>query len=160
MTAKTAPASFDFASLDTVAASNAGAEISIPHPVLTGKKSGLFVTILGKDSDTFREHQRDRADADIKRRSILAKTGEEEPLPTAQQVFDNATNLLVICSTGWRQEVYDDKGEVVDNKPTITFEGKELEFSVKNAKLVFSRLLWVRRKVDEQIDNLENFIKV
>jgi hypothetical protein len=40
----------------------------------------------------------------------------------------------------------------------MTFEGKALDFTVANIKLVLTRLKWLRGQVDASIGNLENFM--
>lgn len=148
----TKPTSLDLASLDTSAACDKGAEIELRHPT-TNEPLGLFVTVLGKDSQIFRDHVKQDVNARIRREALANKRGKDLPPPTAEEAEDKATELLVVCTLGWRQRVEGDKF-----KETITFAGEELAFTVANAKRVYESLLWFRRQVDEAIGDLENFI--
>lgn len=150
-------APLDLASLDTSAASNAGAELELRHPT-TRKPIGIFVGLLGKHGEVFRELVRERQNGAIKKRAAAERMGVEPDLPTAEEIEAEALDLLVACSTGWRTVTKDAKGEIVSDTPTLTFEGKALPFSVPNARLVYSRILWIRQQVDEGVGNLELFI--
>lgn len=147
-----AKTSLDLDSLDTGAACDKGAEIELKHPT-TSEPLGLFVTILGKDSQVFREHVKQDVNARIRREALASKRGKDVAPPTAEEAEDKATELLVICTLGWRQ-----RNEDGTFKDTITYKGEELAFNVPNAKTVYTNLLWFRRQVDEAIGDLENFI--
>lgn len=147
-----AKTSFDLDSLDTGAACDKGAEIELKHPT-TNEPLGLFVTILGKDSQVFREHVKQDVNARIRREALASKRGKDVAPPTAEEAEDKATELLVICTLAWRQ-----RNEDGSFKDTITYKGEELSFNVPNAKTVYTNLLWFRRQVDEAIGDLENFI--
>ena len=147
-----AKTSLDLDSLDTGAACDKGAEIELKHPT-TSEPLGLFVTILGKDSQVFREHVKQDVNARIRREALASKRGKDVAPPTAEEAEDKATELLVICTLGWRQ-----RNEDGSFKDTITYKGEELSFNVPNAKTVYTNLLWFRRQVDEAIGDLENFI--
>ena len=70
---KPAAKAFDLADLDTVKACNAGAEIELKHPV-TLAPVGIFVTVLGKDSDAFRGFMREVVDANLRQKAIGKKS--------------------------------------------------------------------------------------
>lgn len=149
--------SLDLDSLDTGAACDKGAEIELKHPT-TNAPLGIFVTILGKDSQAFREHVKQDVNERIRREALATKRGKDIAPPTAEEAEDKATELLVVCTLGWRQRVDVAEGETEKFKPTITYKGEELAFNVPNAKTIYSNLLWFRRQVDEAIGDLENFI--
>lgn len=144
--------SLDLDALDTGAACDKGAEIELKHPT-TGDSLGLFVTILGKDSQVFRDHVKQDVNARIRREALATKRGKDVPPPTAEDAEEKATELLVICTLGWRQRNSDGTF-----KNTITYKGEELAFNVLNAKTIYTNLLWFRRQVDEAIGDLENFM--
>jgi len=152
------PKFVDLDDLDTGKASDAGAEIELLHPTLK-TPTGIFVGVLGKHSEVFREHIRERTNERIKREAAANKRGKEDETPTAEQVEEKAIELLVLCTTHWRSETRNDKGEVIESKPIIVHRGQELPFTVANAKMLYSRLIWMREQVDEAIGDLENFIK-
>lgn len=140
--------SFDLSSVDTVAACNKGTEIELKHPV-TNEPTGVFWGILGRDSDAYREYFRELANARIRKEVMARKRGKDVEVETVEVAEAKAIELLVSCSTGWRSE----------DKPTLTFKGEELEFTVMNAKTVLEALPWVRRQIEDGIDDLENFMK-
>jgi hypothetical protein len=139
---------FDLGSLNTSKGSDEGAEIELVHPV-TGAPLGVFITVLGKHSEVFREAIRERTNANVRKRALAERRGKEPELPTAERMEADATELLILCTVSWR----------TGDKPTITFEGRELEFNVPNAKLIYEQLIWLRTQVDEAIGSLELFIK-
>jgi hypothetical protein len=128
--------------LDTRAACNAGAVIDIldTHQ----NKTGVKITVLGKDSDAFREMQRENIDA-AKRRAHLARQ-KNKPIPVQTQAEEEAEGirLLVACTLGWEN---------------MTVDGKDLEFNVPNALMVYERFPEVMRQVDAAIGDLELFTR-
>lgn len=151
---KTAVAGLDLAALNTIAACEKGAEIELKHPV-SSAPLGIFVTILGKDSETFRDYVKQETNARIRRQAMATRRGKELEPPTAEEAEERATELLVICIIGWRQKV---EGETDKFKDTITYAGEELAFNVPNAKRLVTELLWFRKQIDEAIGDLENFM--
>ena len=152
------PNAIDLADLDTTAASDKGAEIELVHPT-SQKGLGIFFNILGKDSQVFRDQVKDDANAAIRKEALARQRGKKIDPPTAEEAEEKAINLLTLCTLGWRSETKNDKGEVVDNQPTITIAGEKLSFNANNCKRVYSQFVWIRRQVDEAIGDLENFIK-
>lgn len=139
---------FDLASLDTATASDKGARIAIVHPT-TKEPVGAYITVLGKHSSTFRELVRERINKRIKQESLASRRGKPLEPRTAEQVEQEALEMLVACTLGW------DSGE---GKNYILFQGNKLEFNVQNALLVYTKILPIREQVDEAIGDLENFI--
>lgn len=144
-----APAeAFDLASLDTVAAAAKGAEIELRHPT-KGTGLGIFVTVVGQDSDTFRDAIRERENEARQKRAMAERSGKNAPTLSSEELEDQATDLLIVCTLGWR----------TGNSDTIFFEGEQLKFNVPNARRLYTRLLWMRTQVDAAIGNLSLFIK-
>lgn len=148
----------DISDLDTVAASDAGAEIELVHPT-TNAPLGIFITILGKDSEVFREHVKEQVNASIRKEALATRRGKKVDPPTAEEAEQRAIELLVLCTLGWRSETYGEKKAVIANEPVIVMKGEALPFSVANAKRIYTDSIWIRRQVDEAIGDLENFIK-
>lgn len=159
---KTDGVEFDLAALDTSAASDAGVNIPIVHPI-TKEPVGINIKILGKHSTTFRELVRERINKRVKEESMAAKRGKQLDPKTAEEVEREALEMLVACTVDWETEVFhiDDKGNrVIDEvKPTILFNGERYPFNAKNGLLIYSKMLVIREQVDEAIGDLENFIK-
>ena len=147
----------DIGDFDTAAGSDKGAEIQLLHPT-NQKPLGIFITVLGKDSQIFRDHVKHDVDQQLRKEALAKRRGKNvEPL-TAQDAEDKAVELLVLCTISWRSETYDAKGKVIDNQPVIVSKGESLSFNVANAKRIYSENLWIRRQIDDAIGDLENFI--
>lgn len=151
-------AAVDIGDLDSIDAMNKGVEIELVHPT-TGAKLGIFVTVLGQDSDVFRDAIREKEDEGRRRAAMASRTGQDVPVITSEQLEAQATDMLCLCTVGWRSETYDEKGEVIADKPVIVFKGEELAFNVPNGRILYSRLLWMRKQVDKAIGTLALFIK-
>lgn len=130
---------YDLAQIDLVKASNEGREVEITHPI-TGDPLGMFVRVLGRESDTFREIIQDRIDKQIEQQ---AKAKRRSKPKTVAQGEEEAVELLAACTTGWRG---------------VVLEGKELEFTVANVKMVYKHWAWFRAQVDDAIGDLSGFL--
>ena len=135
----------DLAALDTIKGSNAGFEVSIYNPS-TNEDLGLFITVLGKDSDEFQRVSRAQQK---KRMAKLTKGGFRNPSVPVEEIEQDSIALLAACTKSWMQ----------DGKPTITMDKKELEFSVDNAIALYERFPWIKEQVDVAIGDRANFIK-
>jgi hypothetical protein len=162
------PNAIDLADLDTAKASDKGAEIELLHPTKQ-TPLGIFVTVLGKDSEVFRSQVKSDINAAVRKEAFAKKRGKTIDPMTAEEAEEKAVELLVLCTLGWRSETYeydsngaikleDGKRKVLANEPSITLGGEKLSFSVINAKRVYTDFVWFRRQVDDAIGDLENFI--
>lgn len=134
---------FDLKSLDTVAASNAGAEIELRHPV-TNAPIGVFVSVVGKDSDTYRTFQRLKFNEYLRAEQQAKMRGRQPNQKSAEDYEDDMLSLLVACTRGWRGMVY---------------EGEELAFTAENVRKVYQTQPWIRDQVNEAVGDLGNFLK-
>lgn len=146
----------DIASLDTKEASNKGADIELLAPV-SNAKTGMFISLLGKDSDTFIEHTRNAANERIRKAHMAQKSGKDSEIPTAEAAEEKALELLALCTTGWYQ-VYEEGGET-KKEASLFYKGEWLPFNINNALRLYREQLWIRRQVDTEIGALENFMK-
>ena len=137
----TKKAGFDLASLDTVAACNNPVEVEIKS--VTGQPTGFFISVLGKDSDAYRNIVRGMADESLKRQAM----GKQDAA-TLDKIEKRNIDALVAVTTGWRF------GET----KTAPLDGEELEFNPANVRRLYERLLPVREQVAEAVNDLENFI--
>jgi hypothetical protein len=157
---KTAAKPIDIAALDTSTASDKGAEIELTHPT-TQEPIGLFVTVLGKHSQVFRDIIRERVNTRLREEALAERRGKRIKPPTAEEVETKAVELLVACTTGWRSQLRDEKtGKLIEGteSPNWTLGNEELPYSVANAIRVYTGILWIREQVDNAIGDLENFI--
>jgi hypothetical protein len=138
----TKKATFDLASLDTVAACNKPIEVEIRS--VTGQPTGFFISVLGKDSDAYRTIVRGMADESLKRQAM----GKQDAA-TLDKIEQRNIDALVAVTTGWR----------FGESQTAPLDGEALEFSAGNVQKLYKRLLPVREQVAEAVNDLENFMK-
>lgn len=138
----------DLASLDTVAACDAGAEIELLHPT-TDAPLGIFISVLGRDSRVFKDYTRQSINTRLRKEAVNRKRGRDPEVATVEAAEEDSTAALVACTQGWRT------GDV----KTLLFKGQALPFSPPNALLVYNALPWIKRQVDEGIGDLANFLK-
>lgn len=133
----------DLAALDTIAACNKPIEFELVHPV-SRVGLGVFWSTLGKDSDIYRGRVRAMVDENL-RRSNAGLPGDT----SLSKVEAKSIETLVAVATGWRGP----KGEGV-----VTLGGTDLQFTTENVRKVLTDLPAVREQVQEQVNNLGNFI--
>lgn len=129
--------------VDTVAACNAGAEIEFLHPV-TNQPTGMFVTIVGKDSDIWQQLTNDSIDKERRRQFMAQKKGKVAEPRSKSETDREVVEMLAAGTTGFRDVVLD---------------GEPLPFSEENAIKLYTKRPAFKQQVDEAIANLENFIK-
>ena len=137
----TKAATFDLASIDTIAACNKPHELEIEHPV-TKAKIGVFISLVGKDSDVYRKAIKAMADENIKREAFAQQRGKQD-IPNIDRLERKNIDVLVAATTGWRN---------------VSLDGEVLEFSPDNARKGYERILPVREQVQAAINDLENFM--
>lgn len=133
----------DLSSIDTVAACNTGAEFQLKHPT-TDDKLGVFITVVGKDSDIFREFQRKTFNRYMRDEALAKKKGKDVKIRSAEDLEDDSLDLLVACTLGWRN--------MVD-------AGQEVSFSPDEARRIYKKYPWIRDQVNEAVGDLELFMK-
>lgn len=138
----------DLSSIDTVTACNKGAEFELRHPA-TNEPLGIFWTVLGADSDVFRDYMKESLNARMRKEAMAKKRGRPLEVDTLEDAEQKTIDLLTACSVGWRS------GE----HQTIKFKGEDLPFNVPNARKVLTDMRWIRLQVDDAIGDLENFMK-
>lgn len=131
---------FNLAKLDTIAACNKPIEIEIRDT--DGEPTGVFFSIVGRDSDAVRARMR--------------AIGEEEmqaEITGASQAIDKAErrtiSTLVAATTGWRD----------GDNPTLEWGSDRLEFSPDNAARVYGGILPIRDQVSAALFDISRFMK-
>jgi hypothetical protein len=129
--------------------SNEGVEIELMHPT-TGDGLGMYITIVGRYSETYQAHIKKTANDQINkaRKAGRNKAVEVDQIQLAQ---DRGTDLLVACTTGWR----------TDEGKTMPFHGKHNEYSADAVRELYTSksLPWVRTQIDLAIADDTNFLK-
>lgn len=113
-------------------------EIQIFNPI-TKKPTGIYVTVLSKDSEVYRDLQKKQAHARFKqfgRQRSAALTSEE--------LEEESLQLLVACTKTWRGMAY---------------KGKELDCSPENVRMIYENVSTIREQVDDAIHDRGNFKK-
>ena len=124
---------------DTVAACNKGVEFELDTP--DGSPSGIFWTVLGRDSDAFREYDQDAKNERNRRAQMAFRSGKPLQMDSAQVEEQKQVDLLCVLSTGWRN--------MPDN----------VAFSVPACRDVLTKYPHIRRQVDAFIGDIGNFMK-
>ena len=132
----------DLSSLDTAAACEKGFELELVHPI-TKEPLGSFITVVGKDSPTFEEFNRKRANESLRKNFQRQRRGKDADAPTVEEIEREAISLLVACTKEFRNVIY---------------KGAVLPFNEENARTLYAEQKWVRAQVDEAIGELENFM--
>ena len=133
---------FNLASLDSVAACNKPIEVEIKN--IHGQPTGFFISVLGKDSDTYRQIVRGIADENLKQQA-RGKGGDA----SLDKLEQRNIEALVAVTTGWR----------LGESNVVPLGDEELEFNPANVRKVYERLLPVREQVAEAVNDLENFMR-
>jgi hypothetical protein len=139
-----AKTSFDLGSLDTIEACNKPYEFEIRHPV-SGAGTGVFWSVVGRDSDVYRSRTRAMADETLRKQAMGGK-GSAETLDKLEQKNIDA---MVAATTGYR----------TGDDPTVMLKGEKLDFSPVNARKVLSEILPIRDQVLEALNDLANFMR-
>lgn len=137
----------DLASISAKDACNKGFELELHHPV-SHAALGVFITVVGSESDAFQSHVRRKANDRLRKQFADQRKGRAEDAPTVEEVERNAIELLAACTTAWR----------TGDKPTITLAGEDLACSEGNARRLYEEK-WIREQVDEAIGDLGNFMR-
>lgn len=120
----------DLATLDTQAASEAGAELELVHPA-TGENLGIFITLAGSDSGQWRKAVMDMAEKRGKKR-----VGAEE-------IRRNGIEIVARCTLAWRN---------------VHLDGQELPCTLENARELYNRFDWIREQADTFCSDRANFL--
>lgn len=131
------------AAFDTVAACNKGYEYEVLLP--NGDASGIFITMLGKDSDEFKKYEREQRDFMNRKIMKSRKRGQDLQLDSAEMSEEKEIDLLTRLTTGWR------------NVPDFTGEGL-LTFNKENVALLYLHYPSIRRQSDEASGDMQNFM--
>ena len=128
----------DLNKLDLTKAANAGAWYTLKHPV-TSEELPMKIKVLGKDSEKFiqlsEEFRRSSLD------DLKANKTTEQRMASASEYGDK---LLVSCTLEWQG---------------IELDGKKLDCTPENVKLVYKRFNWIKDQIDTAIADRANFIQ-
>lgn len=138
---------FDFASLDTSAAAEQGAVMTILHPVtseplLAGDKTPYTLTLAGEDSARLTAFDRAARDRALAR--AAANYGRRVKR-MAEDLDKEVLDRLVAATISWA--------------PDFPLDGELLAYSPENARKLYTRLPWLREQAFAFYTDLSNFLK-
>jgi hypothetical protein len=136
--------SFDLSMFDTVSACNSGAKIELLKP--NGDGSGIFISVLGRDSDVYKTFEREQRDSMNRKIMLARKRGQDIRLDSAEMTEEKEIELLARLTTGW------------ENVPAFDGQGL-LPFSKDNAIALYTKYPSIRRQMDDASGDMQNFIK-
>lgn len=131
--------SFDLNSLKPVMADD-GAVLNIIHPETEEVIDGMTITLLGQDSKVYRKLQMAKQQAALNR---MAK-GKKAIDLDAEKLSEDSIDDLVKVTTGWAG---------------FALDGKELEFTPENVRMVYTDWAWIKEQVQEFVGNRANFFR-
>lgn len=130
----------DVSSLDTSRVADSGFTFKLTHPD-TGAELDIEFTVLGSDSDTYRDknneiirfHQR-----------AMEKRGKYKLL-TPDEEEAGKIEVLVACTVGWKN---------------LQVGGKDFPFSIPAARELYKMrgLKWIRNQVYAAVHEVSNFL--
>lgn len=131
--------SFDLNSLKPVMADD-GAVLNIVHPETEEVIEGMTITLLGQDSKVYRKLQMSKQQAALNR---MAK-GKKAIDLDAEKLSEDSIDDLVKLTTAWNG---------------FALDGKELEFTPENIRMVYTDWAWIKEQVQEFVGNRANFFR-
>jgi hypothetical protein len=157
----------DLDDLNTTKACNSAYDLEITHPV-SKKPLGVFIPIVGRDGDAYREHLREQVDAKLIRDWDAGRKGKDPLPPSIERQEDELLDSLTVCimASGkpWYTVVKDNNPDPTKRKPDETLSyikmgGQKLDWNVPNIRRVLKEQLFIRRQVDTAVGDLELFMK-
>lgn len=133
------------AALNTKNKADEGIEIAILHPK-TNLPLGVFITVLGTDSETYRKISRKNQN----RRLESIRRGRPAT-QTAEESEQEAVNTLAACTIGWR----------TGDDPRLELEpGNMFDCTLENAKKLYADpgFTWLREQVNQEGGDRANFL--
>lgn len=128
----------DLNKLDLTKSSNEGVWYTLKHPA-TNDDLPMKIKVIGKDSDKFIKLSEDFRRSTLE--DMKANKTTEQRIQTSKEYGDN---LLIACTLEWQG---------------IELDGKKLDCTPDNVKLVYQRFGWIKEQIDTAIADRANFIK-
>ena len=140
----------DLSNLDVKAGSNLGSTLHLLHPVddtplmttppkKSEKSKPITITVLGTDSDSYRDLLKARA-----RKRLAAQKGNNQNKPVdLDETERRGIELLASCTIGWEN---------------IMEKGLLVPFSKSNVIQIYTRYPWIKEQVDVYMADRSNFL--
>lgn len=104
-----------------------------------GAKQYVTITLLSSDSNEYKRVSHKVANRKLKKITARGRI----PKLTAEETENDQLDLLVACTLGWENVVY---------------EGQPLEFNPENVRMLYSKVPVIREQVDAFIGDRANFL--
>jgi hypothetical protein len=128
----------DLSKLDLTKSSNEGAWITLKHPS-SNDDLPMKIKVIGKDSDKFIKLSEDFRRSNLE--DMKSNKTVEQRMQASKEYGDT---LLVACTLEWQG---------------IELDGKKLDCTPENIKLVYQRFGWIKEQIDTAIADRTLFIK-
>ena len=117
-----------------------GAVLNLVHPETEEVIEGMTITLLGQDSKVYRKLQMGKQQAALNR---MAK-GKKAIDLDAEKLSEDSIEDLVKLTTAWTG---------------FALDGKDLELTPDNARMVYNEWSWIKEQVQEFVGNRANFFR-
>jgi hypothetical protein len=144
----------DLKELDTTAACERGFELELLHPS-TAMPLSMFITVVGRDSDTFTKLQNEQNRQRLGRAQKLGN----RPMISLDDIEHETIDVLAACTRSWRRIVSEEGEQKGQELATLLLDDQELTCTKANATKLFTRMKWVREQVDAAVMDRANFLK-
>lgn len=130
----------DLAALDIKTGADAGFKLELTHPV-SGKPLGLWILILGADSDAYQAKMRE-----FRQRAMERLKLNQRAKMTDEESEEQGLEQLVALTRGWSEN--------------IKLDGELLMFSAENARKLYAdkRISWIGEQVYRGVHDRANFL--
>lgn len=143
---------FNFADLDLAEKAEVPFEFELEHPE-TKDGLGVFVSVIGAESDTFLAYVRQEGNKARKRAFAAQRKGKQDDEPSTMEEDEDAIlRAVAVCIVGWRT-VREGASE-----PVIHWGGERIECNHANAVKWLRKFRWVREQVNKATGDLANFL--
>ncbi len=117
-----------------------GATLEILHPETEEVIPGMTITLLGQDSAVYRKMQLSKQQVILNRMSKGKKVGDFDAEKLAEDTIDDLVKLTVKWSG-------------------FQLEGKDIEATPENFRMVYVEWPWIKEQAQEFIANRANFFR-
>ncbi|MBC8286833.1 MAG: hypothetical protein H8E42_05085 [Nitrospinae bacterium] len=132
----------DLREIDLNTACSNAVEFELIFPT-DNRKTGIFISVIGEESDEYLSLKRKRINLDIAAAEKAAKRGKLPKERMAEERDEMKTLLLADCTKGWRG---------------LTDNGQEYPFTRQNAIKLYTENRWIMTQVDEAVADMSLFL--
>lgn len=135
---------FDLGTYNLQRACDTPYPLVLRHPV-TGAKTSAVIPLLGREAEAVQEFSRTRVNANLQKQSMGVDDDEKPSIEASEARQIDLLAVAIFAS-----------GQPWSN---VGLDGKRLDYTLANIKLLLTREKWVRLQVDAAFGNLANFLK-